>query len=90
MRNCEDVDLSDKKVRFLGNGVTGLSVDGDEDSDPPKETHTCFGHFKWLRGNKKNVKCERCDYFGRCYLATVFMKDKVWDPVMLRGEDDDR
>lgn len=73
MRNCEDVDLSTKDVKAFGPGVTGAQAgDVDEESDPPKATHQCFGRFRWLYGYRKNVKCERCAYFGRCYIETVF------------------
>lgn len=78
MRNCEDVDLSDKNVGYLGAGVVGASNLNriDEDSDPEKDEYPCFGTFRWLKRAHKSSQCRRCSYFGRCYLETVFMRGR--------------
>ncbi|NOQ38428.1 hypothetical protein GQ472_06090 [archaeon] len=75
MRNCEDVDLSGRNTGFLGKGVVGSGDIGrDEDSDPPEGTLPCFGRFRWLNGYDKGTLCKGCEYFGRCYIETVFLR----------------
>lgn len=75
MKNCEDVDLSGKNVGYLGDGVTGVQMNSDEDIDPPEHSHPCFGDFRWINGWDKKDRCRKCAYFGRCYIETVFNKD---------------